>query len=120
MESTITMNVVLNNLLKNIPGDMPQELFQPLLEGRAFRLERIVSDGHQSAANFWSDQPCDEWVVLLTGSATISFADQGQAIDLAPFDYLHIPSGCRHRVSRTSSEEKTVWLALHFDSAVES
>lgn len=111
----VEMNVVLNNLLDNIPEDLPEELFQPLLKGRSFRLERIVSDGHQSAANSWCEQPCGEWVVLLAGSATLLFAEDDQEMDMTPFDYLYIPAGCQHRVRRTSSEEKTVWLALHCD-----
>jgi len=107
------MNRWIKNLLNDIPDEVPDELFQPLLEGGSFRLERIVSDGHQSPADFWYDQPWDEWVLLLAGSATLLLADDEREIELQPFDYVLIPAGCRHRVRRTSHGEKTVWLALH-------
>ncbi len=109
------MKRLINNLLQDIPEEVPAELFQPLLEGGAFRLERIISDGHQSPADFWYDQPWDEWVLLLAGSATLVMADDGREIELRPFDYVLIPARCRHRVRQTSRGEKTVWLALHAD-----
>jgi len=113
------MNHVINNLLDNIPDDVPAEIFQPLLEGASFRLERIISDGHQSPADFWYDQSWDEWIVLLAGSASLLLEDDEREIELKPWDSMMIPAGCRHRVHQTSRGEKTVWLALHMHKAVD-
>ncbi|NTV46153.1 MAG: hypothetical protein HGB11_06455, partial [Chlorobiales bacterium] len=37
------------------------------------RLERIVSEGHATPGGEWFDQEWDEWVILLSGSATLRF-----------------------------------------------
>ena len=55
----------------------------------------------------------DEWVIVLRGSATLAFAD-GATVDLHEGDYLTIPAHRKHRVSRTSSDPETVWLAVHY------
>jgi cupin 2 domain-containing protein len=33
---------------------------------------------------------------------------------MRPGDYVHIPAHRRHRVEWTDREQKTVWLALHY------
>lgn len=93
---------------------MPEEWCQDLLKTGHFRLERIVSAGQASPVDFWYDQPDHEWVVLLSGSAGLKFADSPETVVLKPGDHLLIPAGCRHRVEWTAAGEKTVWLALHF------
>jgi cupin 2 domain-containing protein len=77
------------------------------------RLERIVSYGHNSAPGFWYDQEESEWVILLSGSAEIEFAN-GKIANLHAGDYLLIPAHTKHRVKSTSKKEKSVWLALFF------
>ena len=74
------------------------------------KIERIVSHSHSSPAEFWYDQPGDEWVIVLRGSATLAFAD-GKSVDLSAGDYLEIARHVRHRVARTADE--TIWLAVH-------
>ena len=102
-----------NNLFADIPREMPDELVGEILRTNAFRIERIVSRGHASPPGFWYDQETDEWMLLVKGSASLSFAD-GSEIALAPGDHLLIPRHVRHRVERTAQEGDSVWLAVHF------
>ena len=101
------------NLFANIPGDLPEELIDILLEREGLRIERIVSSGHASPPDFWYDQATDEWVVLLSGSAGLSFEDSPDEVVLNPGDYLFIAAHRRHRVEWTNPDGDTVWLALH-------
>lgn len=103
----------ITNLLAALPAHLADEQFDALLSGGAFRLERIVSQGHASPADFWYDQPQDEWLLLLQGSATLSLAGEEQPVTLRVGDCLLIPAGQRHRVAWTDSQIHTVWLALH-------
>ena len=105
--------VVPNNLLANIPAVLPGELVETLLEAPALRIERIVSLGHVSPAGEWFDQEASEWVLLLTGSATLTFEGEGP-LDLRPGSFVHIPAHTRHRVERTDAAHPTVWLAVHY------
>jgi cupin 2 domain-containing protein len=102
-----------NNLFADIPREMPEELVGEILRTDAFRIERIVSRGQASPPGFWYDQQADEWVLVVKGSASLSFSD-GREITLAPGDHLVIPRHVRHRVARTNPHEETVWLAVHF------
>ncbi|MHB8801619.1 MAG: cupin domain-containing protein, partial [Rhodocyclaceae bacterium] len=78
------------------------------------RIERIVSTGQASPEGFWYDQPRDEWVLLLSGSAGLRFADEADVRELRPGDWLLIPAGCKHRVEWTDAAQPSVWLAVHF------
>lgn len=98
------------NLLTHLPEPGPDEHFTVLLETPAVRIERIVSDQHSSAPDFWYDQPHDEWVVLLQGEAELTFSEGGVRT-LTAGDALCIPARCRHRIARTGL--RTVWLAVH-------
>ncbi len=102
------------NLFEHIPTGLPDELFQTLAEAGAVRIERIVSDGHASPPGEWYDQTWDEWVLLVSGGATLLFENNAAHVDMLPGDYVMIPAGCRHRVERTDPSQKTVWLAVHF------
>ena len=77
------------------------------------RIERIVSHGHASPADFWYDQEEAEWVLLVQGSALLAFAD-GRETALEAGDYVHIPAHCRHRVVQTDPNMPTVWLAVFY------
>ena len=101
------------NLFKNMPADLSEEVFDTLTQSRNVRIERIVSNGQSSPQSGWYEQDEDEWVIVLQGSATIAFAN-GSAVDLEEGDYLSIPAHHKHRVTRTSSEPKTIWLAVHY------
>ena len=101
------------NLFRPLPDASSGECFDDLLKRPGCRLERIVSQGQASPPGFWYDQNWDEWVLLLTGSATLRLASQPAPITLTPGDHLLIPAGERHRVEATQAEPATVWLALH-------
>ena len=104
--------MIKHNLYGDIPASLPQELFTTLLQREGMRLERIVSAGHATPEGEWYDQPQEEWVVLMSGSAVLQI--EGEApVALQPGDYLLLPAHCRHRVVATDSTMKSVWLALH-------
>lgn len=102
------------NLFSRIPPQLPAELVEILLETEHFHLERIVSGGQATPAGEWYDQETQEWVILLSGGAGLLFEGQTEVIEMRPGDYLHIPARRRHRVEWTDPQEKTVWLALHY------
>ena len=101
------------NLFAGIPPEMQEEVFQEILRTEAFRIERIVSRGQASPPGFWYDQETEEWVLLVSGSATLRF-DNGGKVELKPGDHLFIPRHVRHRVEWTASEQDTVWLTVHY------
>lgn len=83
-----------------------------LLKREDVIIERIISRGHVTPAGSWYDQQTDEWVVLLTGKASIELSD-GVLLHLTAGDYLMLPAGTKHRVAYTSNEPPCIWLALH-------
>lgn len=99
----------------NIPSTINQELIEPLLKTDSFQIERIVSNGHASPPGFWYDQATHEWVMVLKGRARLIFEAPHETVELAPGDYVEIPSGCRHRVDWTDPAQETIWLAIHFE-----
>ena len=104
------------NIFESIPGEMATELFDTLLETNSFHLKRIVSSGQHNPEGEWFDQEKCEWVILLSGSAGLRFEGDDAVHELAPGDYVNIPTHCRHRVEWTDPEVNTVWLALHYAS----
>lgn len=101
------------NLFEMCDGLLTEELVEVLAEGANVRIERIVSDGHQSDEGFWYDQEQNEWVLLVSGSAVLEFEDGVK--ELKPGDHVLIPAHRKHRVASTSSTEKTIWLAVFYD-----
>lgn len=103
----------MNNFFSDIGTPSPdgQERFDPLLTNeQGLLVERIVSHGNVTPEGQWHDQELDEWVLILTGNARVSYAD-GTEVSLQTGDCLLIPRRVRHRVSFTSSP--CVWLAVH-------
>src|SRR4051812_16008070 len=100
------------NLLADLPARLPEELFTPLIDHPACRVERIVSHGHASPPGFWYDQPEDEWVLVVSGAARLAFEGE-EAMELRRGSYVHIPAHRRHCVAWTTPDEPTVWLAIH-------
>jgi len=90
------------------------EVFDELLQGGRFKLERIVSTGQITPEGQWFDPHDDEWVALLCGGARLLFEGEPTEIALHPGDYLNIPAHRRHRVTWTDPACATVWLAIHF------
>ncbi len=101
------------NVLSSLPNDLTDEVFEDLVTGSQFRLERIVSKGQCSEPDFWYDQDEHEWVLVLTGYAKIQYAN-GEEIELKAGDNLNIPAHTKHRVSYTAPDEETIWLALFY------
>ena len=102
------------NLFDPLPSELAEELIEKLAGNENVTIERIVSRGHSSPSGFWYDQERSEFVVLLSGRAGLRFERQAQTMSLRPGDYVNIPAHQRHRVEWTSSDEDTVWLAVHF------
>jgi cupin 2 domain-containing protein len=109
-------DAALGNLFGGIDRAATDERFDQLLAQRGVLIERIVSTGQASPEGFWYDDPRDEWVLLLAGSAALQFEKESPARrQLLPGDYVHIPAHCRHRVAWTDPNVATVWLAVYID-----
>ena len=103
----------MKNLLRDIPAELPDELFETLVRTEAVRIERIVSRGHATPAGEWYDQPRSEWVLLVRGAARLQFED-GREVEMGAGDWLEIAAHERHRVAWTDPARDTVWLAVHY------
>ena len=108
------MKIIRKNIFGNIPAELPDELFEEIIAGNEFRMERIISYNHHSPEGFWYDQDENELVLLLQGSAGLSFEGADKSVVLRPADYIVIPKHLRHRVEWTDPDQKTVWLALFY------
>jgi cupin 2 domain-containing protein len=103
------------SIFENVPEPSGEEFVETLIDHPAFRVERIVSQGHTTPEGFWYDQSGTEWVLVLSGRACVRFGDESVERELIAGDYLHIPARCRHRVEWTAPGEPTVWLAIHYN-----
>lgn len=90
------------------------EVVTTLLDLPGVRIERIVSLDHVSPADFWYDQHCHEWVMVIAGCGEVEF-DNGRRVRLVPGDALELPARCKHRVSYTDPETPTIWVAVRVD-----
>lgn len=106
------------NIYSQIPNEFSKELFEEIIQGGKFKLQRIVSKGHTTPESKWYDQDADEWVILLKGSASIAFEGQKKSVSLKPGDHIKLPAHTKHRVERTDSNSETIWLALHYEPEV--
>jgi len=93
-------------------GPEAPEVFETLIQTPDLLVERIISCGQATPEGMWYDQEVDEWVVLVTGQATIRF-EPGETVELNPGDSLLIPAHRRHRVEYTSVDPRCIWLAIH-------
>ena len=105
--------ISVHNLFDVISPEPPGEVVEEILRTETFRVERIVSRGQASPPDFWYDQKTEEWVLLVSGNATLGF-DDGRKVQLKPGDHLLIPRHLRHRVEWTDPVAETVWLAIHW------
>ncbi len=105
------MTVTPQHIFADLPRPHTGEVFEQLLQCRNVRIERIVSSAAPDPTTY--DQPQDEWVLLLEGSATLELA--GQSIALCAGNHLFIPAHTPHRVTATSAAPQCVWLAVHID-----
>jgi len=107
----------MDNIFHEVKAKRNDEEIIPLLSRPGLRIERIVSTGQASPPDFWYDQPEDEWVILLAGSAGLAIEGDAERT-LAPGDYVFLPAGKRHRVTWTDADHPTVWLAVHFGESL--
>lgn len=99
------------NIFHDMPEALDEERFTTLAHGDDVKIERIISNGHASPETGWYDQDWDEWVIVLSGSAVMSFPT-GNDVEMNVGDYVHLPAHCKHKVSWTAPQ--TVWLAVHY------
>ena len=78
----------ITNIFDELPQPLPKELVQVLVRAADVRIERIISHGHASPADFWYDQPQDEWVIVLKGAARLQFEDG--MVEMKPGDFLSV------------------------------
>jgi cupin 2 domain-containing protein len=100
------------NIFDDLPQHMPKEVVQTLIRAADVRIERIISHGHASAADFWYDQPQHEWVIVLKGAARLQFEDG--MVEMKVGDFINIPAFKKHRVDWTTPDELTVWLGVRY------
>lgn len=103
----------MNNIFDAIPNDIRDEVFDTLIDNTNIKIERIVSRGHRSPESGWYDQDKNEWVIVLKGSAVLSFVDSS-TVSLNPGDYINLAAHQKHRVDWTDPDADTVWLAIHY------
>lgn len=101
------------NIFENIPNELKEELFEDIIKKDGLKIERIVSSGQTTDKFEWYEQKMDEWVILLQGAATLSFENEAD-ISLHVGEYINIPAMKKHKVSWTTPNEKTIWLAVHY------
>ena len=100
------------NIFDDLPQHLPAELVTRLLDSADVRIERIISHGHASAADFWYDQSHHEWVIVLKGAARLQFEDC--MVEMKVGDFINIPAFKKHRVDWTTPDEPTVWLGVRY------
>src|ERR1043165_6513572 len=96
----------------------PPGVVTKLLEASDVRIERIISHGHASAADFWYDQAQAEWVIVLKGAARLQFEDGTVGMKMG--DFINIPAAKKHRGDWTTPDEPTVWLGVRYEGGAES
>lgn len=101
----------MTNLLKDLPANLPEELFETLLTAGNVRIERIISTGHCSPPDFWYEQEEAEWVLVLQGETVLQIEGTGP-VSMRAGDHQFLPPHCRHRIDWTTPEMPTVWLAI--------
>jgi cupin 2 domain-containing protein len=102
----------IKNIFDDLPQQLPKELVQILVRAADVRIERIISHGHASPADFWYDQGQAEWVIVLKGAARLQFEDG--TVEMKVGDFINIPAFKKHRVDWTTPDEPTVWLGVRY------
>ena len=103
----------MNNIFKDLSGNIEKEIIQVLCEHSNIKIERIVSTGQSSPQGFWYDQNNHEWIIVLKGTGAVEF-HKGKTVELSEGDYINIPKNVKHRVAWTMPEKPTIWLAIYY------
>lgn len=109
---------VVQKLCRDLPDASASEVAEALLSAQGIRLERIVSHGQASPADFWYDQKEAEWVMVLSGNARLAIEDGNEELTLGKGDAVFLPAHCRHRVTWTDPKQPTIWIALFLDPSL--
>lgn len=107
------MTIDVGNLFELIPEDISEEIFTGIARGENIKIERIISKGHTSPESGWYDQESNEWVVVLKGEAKLSFENSND-VHLVAGSHLNIPAHTKHKVTWTTPNTETIWLAVHY------
>lgn len=99
----------LTNLFKPDQTEEQDERFDTLLQLKNVTIERIISPAE--TVTEMSEQPHDEWICVLQGSARLEMGEQ--VYQLHRGDQLLIPAHTPHRVLTTSHRPHCLWLAVH-------
>lgn len=102
----------MGNIFLNPPDAKPGEAFEQIASLPFAKIERITSFGQATKKGKWLIQNWGEWVLVLSGSATLNIG--GKLLNMKKGDFVFIEKGCPHRVEKTSKRQKTLWLAVHF------
>ncbi|MCA9136105.1 MAG: cupin domain-containing protein [Planctomycetales bacterium] len=103
------------NLFADLPNVIAEEIVDVLVHSPSVRVERIISTGHTTPDGQWYDQDENEWVIVLKGQAELLFDGDDHPRTMNVGDHIMIPAHHKHRVTWTSPDEPTVWLAVFFD-----
>jgi len=103
----------MKNIFEEIPGQIPEEIFETIVQASNIKIERIISKGHTTPSKSWYNQNFDEWVLIIQGAAKINFDNHSQPISLTKGSYLWIPAKQKHQVIWTPKDVTTIWLAIH-------
>jgi cupin 2 domain-containing protein len=103
----------IKNIFDDLPQHLPKELVQILVRAADVRIERIISHGHATPADFWYGQAQHEWVIVLKGAARLQFEDC--MVEMKVGDFINIPAFKKHRVNWTTPDEPTVWLGVRYE-----
>lgn len=101
------------NIFQNIPLNIPEEIFETIIESSSIKVEKIISRGQKSPDNFWYDQDKNEWIIIIKGEARLQL-ENNQIIDLVEGDYLNILAHQKHHVVWTKPDNETIWLAVYY------
>lgn len=99
--------VTRGNLFAGADPPLAGERAEDLVAWGRLTMERMVSAASSEARAY--DQPWDEWVVLLRGSARLEVA--GAQLALGEGDWVWLPAGTPHTLHETSAG--ALWLAAH-------
>ncbi|OIO80120.1 cupin [Candidatus Pacearchaeota archaeon CG1_02_32_132] len=101
------------NIFSEIPKSIPKEVFNSIIDKNGIKIERIISKGHTTEKDKWYNQEKNEWLIILKGNAELEFEDN-KKVSLKEGDYVNIPAHTKHRVTKTSKKEETIWLIVHY------
>ncbi len=87
----------MNNIFKNLPDNLTEEVLENLASSSQVKIERIISKGHSSPSFGWYDQDQNEWVIVLKGQAEITFENDSTVL-LSAGDYVNIKAHQKHKV----------------------